>query len=262
MAIPHEPPDRVDLQVQGPGHHKIMAAFEGADPITRIAIAQNDARVTVFKGRRKVHVGGRQGQGSGNGAVMYLLSGRKEDVKRSDDILRMVVALLETAGPDAVMERLTGSILPKEAHPTAALPPLSPPSPFLDAAHRWAERKDAMLQDNDTATASQLAGLTGSTAANKASRANEWRVDGRIFGVHSGRRLVYPLFQLKEGRPREVVGEVLRHLRPKMTDWEIFAWFTVPDTWSCHGRRPMDVLDHEPEAVVEAARHAGAETWD
>ena len=266
MIVPNEE-ESVSLQVEGPGHHKVMAAFEGADPITRVAIAANDAQVTVVKGHHSVHLGGRQGLGSERAAVMYLLAGSKEEVKRSDDVMRVVAALLETAGPDVVMARLTGGFFGGASKHRRAVPargklPPASKSPSDEAARRWAERKEAMLSDNDVATAAELAEMTGSTAANKASRANEWRSDARIFGVNDGKQWVYPLFQIKEGRPHKVVAEVLRLLRPKMTDWEIFAWFTAPDMWSCRGRLPKDLLDENPEAVVEAARHAVADTWD
>jgi hypothetical protein len=268
--------ERVSLQVEGPGHHKVMAAFEGADPITRIAIAANDAQVTAVKGRHRVQLGGHWGQGSDRAAVMYLLAGPKEEVKRSDDVMRVVAALLESAGPDVVMARLTGGVfgtaagrrvVAAKAKPARSLatplPAVSLPElPLDEATRRWAERKEAMLRDNDVVTAVELAGVTGSSAVNKSSRANEWRSNGRIFGVNDGKQWVYPLFQIKEGRPHKLVSEVLRLLRPKMTDWEIFAWFTAPDMWSCQGRKPKDLLDESPKAVVEAARHAVADTWD
>jgi len=53
---------------------------------------------------------------------------------------------------------------------------------------RWTERNGAILRDNDVATAAELAEMTGSTAANKASQANEWWSDGRIFGVNDGKQ--------------------------------------------------------------------------
>jgi hypothetical protein len=260
--------EKLNLQIEGPGRYKVMADFEGADPITRVAITGKDAQVTIVEGPRKMYLGGKHQPDSGKAAVMYLLAGAKEEVKRSDDVMRIVAALLQTAGPDAVMERLAGITGPRNAgstepssKPTADTVPASR-STSGEAARRWAERKEAMLRDNEVATAVELARITSSNAANRASRASEWRANDRIFGVHNGRQLVYPLFQIKEGRPHGIVGEVLKRLRPKMTDWEIFAWFTAPDMWSCRGRAPKDLLDEEPEAVIEAARHAVAESWD
>lgn len=259
--------EKLNLQIEGPGRHKVMAAFEGADPITRVAITGKDAQVTVVEGSRKMYLGGQRQPDTGKAAVMYLLSGTRDEVKRSDDVMRIVAALLQTAGPDAVMERLAGMAGRRVAgHPKTTPEPVAeeptPQSSSEEAARRWAERKETMLRDNGAATAAELAEITGSKATNRASRANEWRAGGRIFGVNDGRQLVYPLFQIKEGRPRKVVAEVLARLRPKMTDWEIFAWFTAPDMWSCRGRAPKDLLDENPDAVIEAARHAVAESWD
>lgn len=55
---------------------------------------------------------------------------------------------------------------------------------------------------------------------------------------------------------------VLDHLHRRLSDNEIAAWLTAPDTWTCKGQRPIDLLDDDSEAVVEAARHAVADTWD
>lgn len=251
---------KVSLQIEGPGRHKVMAAFEGADPITRVAIGGNDARVTIIEGPRKMYLGGQERPDPSKAAVVYLLSGDKNEVKRSDDVMRIVTALLQTDGPDAVMGRLTGQTEVIAEPGAEGLSAARHPS--KETTRRWAERKRAMLHDNEVATAAELAELTGSEAANRASRANEWRTSHRIFGVKNGRQFVYPLFQIKEGQPHEIVAEVLRRLQPRMTDWEIFAWFTAPDMWSCRGRAPKDLLDEDREAVIEAARHAVAGSWD
>jgi hypothetical protein len=55
---------------------------------------------------------------------------------------------------------------------------------------------------------------------------------------------------------------VIDHLRRRLSDAEIVAWMAAPDTWACRGRQPLDLLDDEPETVIEAARHATADTWD
>ena len=263
--------ETVSLRVAGPGRYKVLAALEGSDPVTRVAITGNDATVTVEGGTKPLRLGGEAGPGSNKAAVMYLLSGPKRTVKRYDDVMRHVETLLETEGPDAVMQRLT-----KETHQAAqamsvvegvarserdnVLSP--PPSPPTEAARRWAERKVAMLRENDHATGPELGRLTGSRAKNLAERASSWRREGRVFAVNDGSRDVYPLFQIKGDKPHPVVAEVLKRLRPKLSDWEVFAWFTAPDTWTCEGRPPKDLLDSDPDSVLEAARHTVAESWD
>lgn len=54
----------------------------------------------------------------------------------------------------------------------------------------------------------------------------------------------------------------LDHLSRRLSDAEIVAWLDAPDTWTCKGQRPLDLLENDPEAVIEAARHATACTWD
>jgi hypothetical protein len=74
--------------------------------------------------------------------------------------------------------------------------------------------------------------------------------------VPVGDDLLYPGFQFTaEGREHPAVGEALRWLRsdPHTTDWQAALWFTTPTSW-LGGRRPVDVLDDDPDAVVEAAR--------
>lgn len=150
----------------------------------------------------------------------------------------------------------------KARQPNVVSQPLTPTPTSEAAALRWAERKAAILRDHDVVTAAQLANPAGSAEPDQVSRVDEWRSSGRLFGVHDGTQVVYPLFQIKEGQPHPVVQEVLQHLRPPMADWEIFAWFTASDTWACRGRLPKDLLDDDPDAVIEAARHEVAERWD
>ena len=58
------------------------------------------------------------------------------------------------------------------------------------------------------------------------------------------------------------MSAVLSHLHRRLSDSEIVAWLAAPDTWSCQGQRPLDLLGDDPDAVIEAARHTTADTWD
>ena len=67
----------------------------------------------------------------------------------------------------------------------------------------------------------------------------------------------YPGFQLDpEGRPRPVVADVLSHLSQlDTTPWQQALWFMAANGW-LDGRRPVDLLDDQPGAVVSAAEAA------
>ncbi len=254
--------ETVNLRVSGPGRYKVLAGLAGSDTVTRVALADKDAKVTVEGGARPFHLGGRDGAASDKAAVLYMVAGDRKTVQRFDDVMRHVEALLETAGPEKVMEMLLDSQVKGRRDPVASAPPAPVTAASADMARRWAERKAAMLRDNDHATGPELGRLVGSRARNSAERASSWRRSGRIFAVSDGSRDVYPLFQIKADKPHPVVADLLVVLRRRLSDWEIFAWFTAPDIWSCEGRPPKDLLDSAPEAALEAARHATAEHWD
>ena len=264
--------EAVHLQVAGPDRYKVLAALESHDPVTRVSLTDIDATVTVGGCSRRLIVNTKRRIAHNEVAVMYLLSGPEGTVKLYDAVIKHVEMLVALEGFEAVKQWLAGSLLeapisqltpeadPAELPHHRAVPSRSAPS--SEAARKWAERKASMLRDNDHATGPELGRLTGSRAKNLAERASSWRRVGRVFAVNDGSRDIYPLFQIKENLPHPVVENAIRLLRPKLSDWEIFAWFTAPDTWTCEGRPPKDLLDTDPDSVLEAARHAVAENHD
>jgi hypothetical protein len=52
-----------------------------------------------------------------------------------------------------------------------------------------------------------------------------------------------------------VVRDVLDALPvAEMTEWEVALWWASANGWLNGGERPVDVIDDDPAAVVEAAR--------
>ncbi|NUB11254.1 hypothetical protein GAY28_00210 [Azospirillum brasilense] len=88
-----------------------------------------------------------------------------------------------------------------------------------------------------------------------------WLRDGTVFGVEQDGETRVPAFQVVGGRPHPLIGQLLQILRPKRSDWEVLAWCARPDTWGCQGRRPMDLLNEDPDAILEAARRQVDENW-
>jgi hypothetical protein len=127
-------------------------------------------------------------------------------------------------------------------------------------ARRNAKARSDLLEEFPVLTSSEVADVAGSRAANRASLANRWREEGKVFAIRVGDQLLYPAFQFdEEGRPLDGVGAVLEHLRGgDLNDWQTALWFTTPTGW-LGARRPVDVLRQEPEAVAEAARREAGE---
>jgi hypothetical protein len=91
---------------------------------------------------------------------------------------------------------------------------------------------------------------------NASSTAHRWKSDGKIFAIPAaGKRDVYPAFQFKDGKPREVITELLKILEEARTPWEIAQWFVAANGW-LDGDRPIDLLD-DPKSrdlLIDAAQ--------
>lgn len=141
---------------------------------------------------------------------------------------------------------------------TEQLTPVDPPIPseaVLGAARRNAQARWDFLQEVGYLTAEQVADGR-SRATNRAAYASRLRRQRRVFGVSWHGRTLFPAFQFDAaGGPRAEISEIL-HALPlgEMTEWEIALWWTAANGWLHGGERPLDLLEHEPQLVVEAAR--------
>ena len=147
--------------------------------------------------------------------------------------LERLIEILEVAMP----------ALPVRQHPDV-----------VEQACRNVEFRAEFLKRYDALDAGQVGGRLHSKAGDTTDSAQAWRNDGKIFGVERQGRVLYPAFQFGgDGRPKPVVADVLRALG-KRGPWQIASWFATPNGWLSDDRRPVDVMDTDPEAVVNAAR--------
>lgn len=78
---------------------------------------------------------------------------------------------------------------------------------------------------------------------------------GREVVVLPGHTVLLPLFQFDfdAGRVSPAVGAVLAELRPVFDDWDLVSWFATPNAL-LDAALPMQCLDGDPAALIEAAR--------
>jgi hypothetical protein len=141
------------------------------------------------------------------------------------------------------MEEMIGAMMPRTAVPL--------PVQVLQA-RRNAEGRAALFQEFGALTSAQIGEMAGSKSPNRAALAHKWKTDRRIFAVpHQGVNY-FPGFQFsQDGQPLPVIGAILEELA-EWSAWDIALWFTSR-TGSLGGRRPVDLLKSEPDAVVRAA---------
>jgi hypothetical protein len=123
-------------------------------------------------------------------------------------------------------------------------------------ARRNAEARRRFLEEFPALTSGEVADLAHSRASNRASLANRWRDEDKVFAVRVGDQQLYPAFQFNDqGRPLEAIAAVLKHLsKGSLSDWQTALWFTSANGW-LGGERPVDVLSEQPVALAEAASH-------
>ena len=174
-----------------------------------------------------------------------------DDSEMLQSIQAFVVLLQEhlAARQTTELERLIGIL-------EIAMPALSVRQhpAVVEQACRNVEFRAEFLKRYDALDAGQVDGRLGSKADDTADSAQAWWNDGKIFGVERQGRVLYPAFQFGgDGRPKPVVADVLRALGQR-GPWQIASWFATPNGWLSGDRRPVDVMDTDPAAVVNAAR--------
>jgi hypothetical protein len=139
------------------------------------------------------------------------------------------------------------------------LPAQVPSAAGVWHAQRSAEARLELVREWGAWSAAEVADRAGSNAGNRSALASAWRTAGRALGVEWNGKTVFPAFQFgADGQPRPVIGGVLAHLRRAgLSDWQAALWFTSPSGW-LDDRRPVDLLDDDPEAVETAAAHFDA----
>jgi hypothetical protein len=158
----------------------------------------------------------------------------------------LLTDLARTVGTRRRLEDLIDVMLPE-----------SVPSP-AEAWHaqQSAQARSELLKKFGALTAEQVANQAGSTASNRSALASRWHSEGRIIGVPLHGRTLYPAFQFRDGRPSPIVARAGAILRDRgLSGWPLALWFTTPSGW-LWDRRPVDLLDEDPERVLAAAGEA------
>ena len=176
--------------------------------------------------------------------MMVIASEDPQELKAVDKVLR----LLDKKKKD--FEKIKMEQLIELAMPLIDLPC---PDEFFDQAKRNSEYRAHFLKNFAALEAKNIHGLRGSAATNKSQLVGGWRTSGKIFCVQYEKRKLYPVFQFDlSGNPKPVIGRILKALGPNMGPWQTAIWFTSANAY-LKRKRPIDVLDTDPDSVVTAA---------
>lgn len=128
----------------------------------------------------------------------------------------------------------------------------------LALVRRNAEERQRFLDEHRVLGATEVHAVSGLRAKNAHATANRWREQGRIFAVSIERRHYYPAFQFEHGEPRPVFRLLIAAGAPHYRGWPLALWLNAPNGWLAEDARPIDVIDRNPQAVVEALGNENA----
>lgn len=171
-----------------------------------------------------------------------------EKLKSEPAMLRAVADFIATIEQrDATDQSFLAALEDAVQPPTAA---------HVEQLRRNAAARAQFVAEVPLLRSMDVARQTGSMARNASAQASRWKSEGRIFSVSGGGADRYPAFQFSSatGEPLPVVRELM-HLFGGWNEWQIALWFFAVNAW-LGDRRPLDVIEREPDAVLEAARRA------
>lgn len=128
----------------------------------------------------------------------------------------------------------------------------------LALVRRNTEERQRFLDEHRVLDAIAVHELSGLRAKNVHATANRWREQGRIFAVGIERKRYYPAFQFEHGEPKPVIRQLIAAGAPHYHGWPLALWLNAPNGWLAEDARPIDVMDRDPEAVVEALKNENA----
>lgn len=127
-------------------------------------------------------------------------------------------------------------------------------SPMPESVARRIALRDRLREEVPLITAEQWAKLSGNTGRNPSAALGKYKATGRLFAVTHGNQHLYPAFQFSENdaRPKPAIAAVLERVPEPARGWPLLSWFNAPNVF-LHNRKPLEALDSDPQAVVDAA---------
>jgi len=119
-----------------------------------------------------------------------------------------------------------------------------------------ADAQQKILNSSQWLTADQLYTFAVSTGQNLCTTPNEWLSKGMIFSISNEETELFPLYALNPNAgyvlAKELVN-IIEVFRERKDGWGMAYWFGSANGF-LGGRRPQDLLQTDPEAVLAAAK--------
>ena len=126
-------------------------------------------------------------------------------------------------------------------------------SPHLSAVERSIALRNRLRNEVELIAADKWKEWSGSTGKNPFSALGKHKRKGNLFAVTDGDRDFYPAFQFSDdAKPKPAIAKVLERVPEPARGWPLLSWFNAENVF-LKNRKPLDVIDSDPEAVADAA---------
>jgi hypothetical protein len=132
----------------------------------------------------------------------------------------------------------------------------APAAAAIEQLRRYAQVRLRYMKEVPLLRSSDVAEISGSQARNGSARASRWKLEQRIFSVPWNGVDYYPAFQFArtDGQPLPAIKTILDIFGGQLTPWQTALWFWGGNGW-LHDKSPMEMIQRDPQAVIEAAKH-------
>ena len=144
-----------------------------------------------------------------------------------------------------------------EAAPPASMQRMRPPTPMrpIGADARANEVLHAYRRTGGLASGDELTRLLRRHTSQPISMLARWIVERHVVSFEWQGEYLLPMFQFDPAgiAVRRPVSAVLDEFDGAFDDWNVATWFALPNAW-LGDEAPVDVLERDPHAVLQAAR--------
>jgi hypothetical protein len=132
----------------------------------------------------------------------------------------------------------------------------APTAAAMEQLRRYAQARMRYMKEVPLLRSGDVAEISGSQARNGSARASRWKKERRIFSVPWNGADYYPAFQFSptDGEPLPAIKTILEIFGDELTPWQTALWFWGGNGW-LYDKSPMEAIQSDPQAVIEAAKH-------
>lgn len=120
--------------------------------------------------------------------------------------------------------------------------------------------REVALQSTEWLSALDIAERSRHRSLDSGTIFLHWTAKKQIFAIALKGEDHFPAYGLREVmqgtvraiEPKPIMATLIEALGAECSGWRLAEWFASPNGY-LHGKRPLDLLDSEPERVVKAA---------